>query len=154
MAITVTGANRHDSMAYESTRDAIPPVQGLEEHPRKRPDKLHADKGYDGHRCRKDLLRRGITARIVRGIESKDRLGRYRWVVERTHAWFTGFGKLRVCFERQLDMHAALLKLAAAIIYHPLRGWLVLDNLIGFTSPEVNLLVVLENAASRVVRHS
>ncbi len=117
LAITVTGANRHDSMAFESTLDAIPPVPGLGGRPRKRPDKLHADKGYDGRRCRSDLRRRGITARIARkGIESKDRLGRYRWVVERTHAWFAGFGKLRVRFELRLDIHTALLKFAAAII--------------------------------------
>ncbi|TYZ52546.1 IS5/IS1182 family transposase, partial [Ralstonia solanacearum] len=44
------------------------------------------------------------------------RLGRYRWVVERTHAWFAGFGKLRVRFERRLDIHCGLLSLVAAII--------------------------------------
>ena len=44
------------------------------------------------------------------------RLGRHRWVVERTHGWFAGFGKLRIRFEKRLDIHEALLKLAAAII--------------------------------------
>lgn len=39
-----------------------------------------------------------------------------RWVVERTHAWFAGFGKLRIRFERRLDIHVALLSLAAAVI--------------------------------------
>lgn len=113
----VTGANRHDSMAFEQTLDAIPAVAGLDGRPRKRPDKLHADKGYDCRRCRDELRGRGIAARIARkGIESKERLGRHRWVVERTHAWFAGFGKLRIRFERRLDIHFALLKLAAAII--------------------------------------
>jgi len=42
-----------------------------------------------------------MTARIARkGIESRDRLGRHRWAVERTHAWFASFGKLRIRFER------------------------------------------------------
>jgi hypothetical protein len=45
-----------------------------------------------------------------------ERLGRNRWVVERTHAWFAGFGKLRIRFERRLDIHVALLSLAAAVI--------------------------------------
>ena len=49
-------------------------------------------------------------------MESKERLGRYRWVVERTHAWFAGFGKLRIRFERRLDIDVALLSLAAAVI--------------------------------------
>jgi IS5 family transposase len=36
--------------------------------------------------------------------------------VERTHAWFARFGKLRIRFERGLDIHVALLSLAAAVI--------------------------------------
>lgn len=117
LAITVTGANRHDSIAFESTLDAIPAVPGLDRRPRKRPGKLHADKGYDYARCRRYLRKRGITARIARkGIESKDRLGRNRWVVERTHSWFAGFGKLRIRFERRLDIYKALLSIVAAVI--------------------------------------
>jgi IS5 family transposase len=71
-------------MAFEPTLDAIPVVSGLNGPPRKRPDKLHADKGYDFARCRHYLKQRGITARIARrGVESCERLGRHRWVVER-----------------------------------------------------------------------
>ncbi len=104
-------------MAFERTLDAIAAVPGLTGQPRKRPGKLHADKDYDFARCRRYLRQRGITARIARrGVESKEWLGRYRWVVERTHAWFAGFGKLRIRFERRLDIHVALLNLAAAVI--------------------------------------
>ncbi|MEA5175781.1 IS5/IS1182 family transposase, partial [Xanthomonas fragariae] len=39
-----------------------------------------------------------------------------RWVVERTHAWFAGMGKLRIRFERRIDLHLALLSLACSII--------------------------------------
>jgi hypothetical protein len=36
--------------------------------------------------------RRGIPARIARiGVESKERLGRHRWVVERTMAWLLSY---------------------------------------------------------------
>lgn len=92
-------------------------MPGLDRRPRKRLGKLHADKGYDYARCRRYLRKRGITARIARkGIESKDRLGRHRWVVERTHSWIAGFGKLRIRFERRLDIHKALLSIAAAVI--------------------------------------
>ncbi|CAG2160405.1 hypothetical protein LMG26411_07463 [Cupriavidus numazuensis] len=45
-----------------------------------------------------------------------DRLGKHRWVVERTHAWLAAFGKLRIHFERCLDIHIALLTLACAVI--------------------------------------
>jgi len=51
-----------------------------------------------------------------RGVESSERLGKHCWVIERTHAWFAGLGKLRIRFERRLDIHQALLSLAAAII--------------------------------------
>ncbi len=104
-------------MAFERTLDTIPAVPGLSGSPRKRPGTLHADKGYDFARCRRYLKQRAITARIARrGVEKCERLARHRWVVERTHAWFAGFGKLRIRFERRLDIHIALLRLAAAVI--------------------------------------
>jgi len=117
LALTVTGANRHDSIVFEALVDAIPAVRGLSGRPRSRPDKLHADKGYDFARCRQHLRKRGICARIARrGIERNDRLGKHRWVVERTHAWLAAFGKWRIRFERRLDIHLALLTLACAVI--------------------------------------
>src|SRR3712207_2829390 len=87
--IAVSGANRHDSMFLEPMLDSMPAIKGVGRgHPRRRPVKLHADKGYDNPRVRRYLRRRGITARIARrGIESSERLGRHRWVVERTNGW-------------------------------------------------------------------
>lgn len=117
LVVLVSGANRHDCMMFDKCIDALPHVRGLRGRPRRWPSKLHADKGYDYAKCRAHLRSRGISSRIARrGIESSKRLGKHRWVVERTHAWFAGFGKLRIRFERRLDIHQALLKLAAAII--------------------------------------
>ncbi|WP_208586684.1 IS5 family transposase [Xanthomonas fragariae] len=117
LAVCVTGANRHDSVVFEELIDALPPIGGKPGRPRRWPDKLHADKAYDIDRCRAVLKQRGIIARIARkGIERNDRLGRHRWVVERTHAWFAGLGKLRIRFERRIDLHLALLSLACSII--------------------------------------
>jgi IS5 family transposase len=60
-------------------------LRGHPGRPRWRPDKLHADKGYDYRRCRAYLTRRRIKVRIARrGIEDKSKLGRVRRVVERT----------------------------------------------------------------------
>ncbi len=61
LALMVTGANRHDSVVFEVLVDAIPSVPGLDGRPRCRPDKLHADKGYDFARCRRHLRKRGMT---------------------------------------------------------------------------------------------
>ena len=104
-------------MVFEELVDALPAVGGKRGRPRRWPDKLHADKGYDYARCRAHLKHRGIQNRIARkGIERNNRLGRHRWVVERTHAWLAAFGKLRVRFERSITTHVALLSLACSII--------------------------------------
>ncbi len=85
--------------------------------PRRRPAKLHADKGYDYRRCRDACIRRGIKHRIARkGVERKDRLGRHRWVVERTLAWLVRYRRLAVRYDRRLAMHRAFLHLACALI--------------------------------------
>jgi hypothetical protein len=56
---------------FEKCVDAIPAIAGLPGRPRKRPSKLHADKGYDFNRCRVHLKQRGIISRIARrGVES------------------------------------------------------------------------------------
>jgi IS5 family transposase len=95
----------------------LPSVAGKRGRPRRWPRKLHADKGYDFARCREHLKRRGIQSRIARrGVERNDRLGRHRWVVERTHAWLAAFGKLRIRFERSVQTHLALLSLACCVI--------------------------------------
>jgi IS5 family transposase len=85
--------------------------------PRRRPDKLHADKGYDFRRCRQDCRRRGIKARIARrGVDSSQRLGRHRWVVERTHAWLARLRRLTVRYERREDVHLAFVTLGCALV--------------------------------------
>lgn len=120
LAVTISGSNVHDSKKLEETVDAIPSLR-LPRHqwgqPRKRPMKLHADKGYDSPRCRRALHSRRIIARIARrGIESSERLGRYRWVVERTLSWLNRFRRLKACYERRADIHQAFLSLGCALI--------------------------------------
>jgi transposase len=85
--------------------------------PRRRPAKLHADKGYDYRRCRDECVTRWVKHRIARnGIESKTHLGRYRWVVERTLAWLAPFRRLTIRCERLVAMHRAFLHLGCALI--------------------------------------
>jgi transposase len=117
LAKLLTGANRHDSKVFEELLDAVPPIKQPNGRRRKRPDKLHADKGYDYPRCRRALSQRHIKVRIARkGIERKDRLGRHRWVVERTFAWLSQYRRLRVRDERRVDIHDAFLTLGCALI--------------------------------------
>lgn len=117
LAALISPANVHDSKVFEPLLDAIPPVRGPRGRPRKRPDKLHADKGYDFARCRAFLRRYGVASRIARrGVESSEKLGRHRWVVERTLAWLGRFRRLAVRYERRADTHLALVTLGCALI--------------------------------------
>ena len=120
LAVQLTAANVHDSKLLEPLVDAVQPIRrpiGEPGRPRKRPDKLHADKGYDFPEKRRALRRRGITPRIARrGVESSHRLGRYRWVVERTQAWAVTLRKLAVRYDRHAATVWAFLHLACALI--------------------------------------
>src|ERR687889_674236 len=75
--------------------------------PRQRPAKLHADKGYDYPRCRRYLRR---------GVDSSEKLGRHRWVVERTLAWLAKYRRLTIRYERRDDIHEAFLHLGCSLI--------------------------------------
>jgi transposase len=86
-------------------------------HPRRRPGKLHGDKGYDIPRVRRYLRRRGISARISRiGIDSSTRLGRHRWVVERTLGWLLSYKRLALRYDRTALTMTALARLAVILI--------------------------------------
>jgi transposase len=112
-----TAANTHDSTMFEEMADSIQPIRRLRGRPRKRPQKLHADKAYDAKKCRKALRRRGIKARIARkGKESSEKLGRYRWWVERTLSWLNHYRRLKVRYERQADIYQAFLDLGCVLI--------------------------------------
>ncbi|WP_405851641.1 transposase [Streptomyces sp. NBC_00090] len=66
-----------------------------------KPQRLHADKAYDIPELRKWLRSKLIGVRIARqGIESSERLGRRRWVIERTRSWLTGCRRLNHRYER------------------------------------------------------
>ena len=84
----ISGAQVHDSRFLIPLVESIPAVKGLAGRARKRPGKLHADRAYASRAHRAWLRSRGIAARIARyGVESGERLGRWRWVVERTLGW-------------------------------------------------------------------
>jgi transposase len=120
LAVALSAANTHDSLLLEAVIDAIPPIigpGGRPGRPRFRPAKLHADKGYDYPRCRRALRQRGIVPRISRrGVESSERLGRYRWVVERTLAWLLGCRRLGTRYERRAELLLSLLQLACSLL--------------------------------------
>lgn len=117
LALSLSGANVPDGKMLLPTVDAIPPVRGKPGRPRRRPDKLHGDKAYDDATLRRGLRERGIEPRLARrGVESRERLGRFRWVVERTFSWQQDARRLRVRDERRDDLYEAFVQIENAMI--------------------------------------
>lgn len=115
--VGITAANTHDSVMFVPLLDGIPAIRSRRGPRRRRPAKLHADKGYDYSELRAYCRRLGITPRIARrGIESSERLGRWRWKIERSLSWVMGYRRLTVRYERSARRFAAFLSLAASIV--------------------------------------
>jgi transposase len=117
LSVVISAANRNDHQELETVVDAVMPVKVPVGRPRRRPRKLHADKGYDYRTCRNAVRRRGIIARIARrGIESAQRLGRHRYVIERTLEWVSRFRRLARRYERKAAHFEAFTLLGCAVI--------------------------------------
>jgi transposase len=115
--VGVSAANLHDSQALIPLVRGIPPIRSHRGPRRRRPAKLHADKGYDFDHLRGWLRRRQIVPRIARrGIELSGRLGRHRWVVERTMSWLNGCRRLHRRYERKAEHFLAFAGIASALI--------------------------------------
>ncbi len=120
----MTGGNRHDVTQLVPLLDRVPPVGGLPGPPRRKPDRLMADRAYDSRDHRAELRQRGITAEIPGRLDGHGSgLGRYRWVVERTFAWLHQFKRLLVRYDRRAEIHEAFLALGCCLVsYRRLRN--------------------------------
>lgn len=117
LATVLSGANVPDGQRRLATVDAIPPVRGKRGRPRRRPERVHADKAYNDRRLRQGLRKRGIAPRLARrGVESSERLGRFRWVAERTFSWQQNARRLRVRDERRDDIYDAFVQIENALV--------------------------------------
>lgn len=117
LAVAVSAGNVNDHLVLDEVVDGVQPVRQPVGRPRKRPGKLHADKGYDYRVCRQGLARRQIKTRIARrGVESATRLGRHRYVIERCLEWVTRFRRLARRYERRASHFLGFLHLACALI--------------------------------------
>lgn len=50
-----------------------------------------------------------------KGIESSQKLGKHRWVIERSIAWLFGYHRLSIRYERYANHFCAFLTLGAAL---------------------------------------
>jgi transposase len=117
LAAKVTKANEDDRKQLVPLLDGVPPVAGKVGAPRRRPDYLLADRGYDSDPHRRRLEQRGIEPVIARrNTGHGSGLGKFRWVVERAISWLHQFRRLRSRWEKLPAMHQAFLRLGCAMI--------------------------------------
>ncbi|KAB1977784.1 IS5 family transposase [Streptomyces triticiradicis] len=126
LRVGLSAANTHDSLGLK------PMVAhfhiGHESHSdHSKPQRLHADKAYDVPDLRRWLHSQQIGVRIARkGVDSSERLGRRRWVIERTISWLTGYRRLSPRYERHPRNYLAFLGLAAALCCYKRLGKLTM----------------------------
>jgi len=109
--VVSAGANRHDGPLLAPTLAGLEALSPW-------PDGIaaHLDRGYDSAPTRALLEGLAITGVIARKeMPAPLQVGK-RWVVERTHAWMNGYGKLRRCTERNGLVVDFYLFLAAAFV--------------------------------------
>jgi len=117
LKVITTAANVNDVTQTLALVDAVPPAAGRVGHPRKRPDALLGDKGYDSEPNRRELRKRGILPVISRrGHPDIHGLGKLRYVVEQTFALLHQFKRLATRWERRLDLHNAFVSLGCTLI--------------------------------------
>ncbi len=117
LKVITTAANVNDVTHTVALVDGIPSVAGRPGRPRRRPDSLLGDKGYDSHPHREELRKRRILPVISRkGAPSIKGPGRLRYVVEQTFALLHQFKRLAVRWERRTELHDAFVSLACGPI--------------------------------------
>ncbi|WUQ01488.1 IS5 family transposase [Streptomyces sp. NBC_00247] len=117
LKVITTAANVNDVTQTLALVDGIPPVAGRPGRPRRRPEALLGDKGYDSNAHRDELRRRRILPVISRkGSPNIKGIGKLRYVVEQTFALLHHFKRLAVRWERRTELHDAFVSLACSLI--------------------------------------
>jgi putative transposase len=121
LAVTIDGANVHDTKLLERTIDAIvidrpDPQQVIQN--------LCLDKGYDNPTGKAACQTGGYVPHIRRiGQEKQDGWGEKtyparRWVVERTIAWLQRCRALLIRYDKKSQNYKGLIQLASALLWY------------------------------------
>jgi len=117
VVVGVCPANHNDNLDTIELIDRVPPIAGVPGRPRRRPEQLQGDRGFDDEDDRRKLRRRRIIPLLAkRRTKHGSGLGKFRWFIERTNSWFKQFRRVRIRYDRMPAMYYSFLKLAAALI--------------------------------------
>jgi transposase len=127
LVVQTTPANVHDCQPAIELLDRIPPVQGPRGRPKRRPTAFFGDHAYGSGDNLVDCYARNVKPFLAptgrHGTLHGSGLGRVRYVVERTLAWFANNRRIRMCYERKGCHFQAFHELAAALIVAGKLGW-------------------------------
>lgn len=123
ISVMLASAQEAEVRLAETVVDGIR-VQRKRGRPRRRPECIVADRGYDSRGFRRALRSRSIRPCIPYQSNRKPRRGpkpdltgyASRWLVERTFAWLGNFRRLVVRWERSVRSYAAFLFIACIVI--------------------------------------
>ena len=115
-------ANQRDDTCVKPMLKARPALLDQESRRRKNPRMLQGDAAYGFTWTIAAVEAMGIVAlfkpRTKRGTQPQhgSGMGKTRYVVERTLAWFGTFRRIRICYERESQHFQAFNELAACVI--------------------------------------
>lgn len=117
-------ANRAECQLAEATLDHVAVRRAGPGRPRKKPDRIIADRAYDSRKLFDLMKQKGIDFIAPHLRTRKNRyqdgrkLRRYRrrWIVERTFAWLFNFRRLVSRYDHKIEHFRAFLFLACALI--------------------------------------
>jgi transposase len=123
LGVHLSSASPGEASLAEATLEkvAVPRRRGR---PRKKPERIIADRGYDWRALWLRMKKRGIdfiaphlsTRRHKFQDGRKLRRYRRRWIIERTNAWLFNFRRLVVRYERRVEHYQAFVHFACALI--------------------------------------
>jgi hypothetical protein len=122
LVVRTTPANVNDAIPALALLDLIPCIKGSTGRPRYRPSIFQGDAAYGTPTNLQGTKARRITALMARpgqrkaGQQHGSGLGRFRYVIERTLAWFGHNRRLKVCYEKTGAHFQAFHDLAAGLI--------------------------------------
>jgi transposase len=119
LVMQTAAANVSDHRQILSAVADFPQNAGRRGRPRRRPEYLLADAGYDSDSTRTVLKLLNIEPLIRRRKSAHgSHLGQIRWVVERTFSWLFGLRRLRIRYDRHPTIVDAWTNLSMSVICH------------------------------------
>lgn len=117
LVVRTTPANVRDEQPAIELLQSIQPIRGPRGRPRRKPEAFMGDRGYGFPWVIAAVMAMNIVSLLApRGSEHGSGLGRQRYVVERTLAWFGNYRRLKLCYEKTGCHFQAFHDLAAVLI--------------------------------------